>query len=87
MKKWKHLLKAVMAVGVIAMTAVQICAAAEGTAQITMTEAWKSNRHTRVKMQNRPGRAAKRGEYTATLPAIAKPGTRLSCRKPFTLQT
>lgn len=26
-------------------------------------------------------------EYTATLPAIAKPGTRLSCRKPFTLQT
>ena len=48
---------------------------------------WKSNRHTRVKMQNRPGRAAKRGEYTATLPAIAKPGTRLSCRKPFTLQT
>jgi hypothetical protein len=33
MKKWKHLLKTVMAVGVIAMTAVQICAAAEGTAQ------------------------------------------------------
>ena len=28
MKKWKHLLKAAMAVGVIAMTAVQICAAA-----------------------------------------------------------
>ena len=40
-----------------------------------------------TQMQNRPGRAAKRGEYTATLPAIAKPGTRLSCRKPFTLQT
>ena len=34
MKKWKHLLKAVMTVGVIAMTAVQICAAAEGTAQV-----------------------------------------------------
>ena len=32
MKKWKYLLKVVMAVGVIAMTAVQICTAAEGTA-------------------------------------------------------
>lgn len=38
MKKWKHLLKAVMAVGVIAMTAVQICAAAEGTAQAAASE-------------------------------------------------
>ena len=38
MKKWKHLLKAVMAVGVIAMTAVQICAAAEGTAQAAVSE-------------------------------------------------
>ena len=33
MKKWKHLLKAVMAVGVIAMTAFQICDAAERTEQ------------------------------------------------------
>ena len=38
MKKWKHLLKTVMAVGVIAMTAVQICAAAEGTAQAAVSE-------------------------------------------------
>ena len=38
MKKWKHLLKAVMTVGVIAMTAVQICAAAEGTAQAAVSE-------------------------------------------------
>ena len=38
MKKWKHLLKAVMAVGVIAMTAVQICAAAEGTAQAAVSD-------------------------------------------------
>ena len=38
MKKWKHLLKTVMAVGVIAMTAVQICAAAEGTAQAAASE-------------------------------------------------
>ena len=38
MKKWKHLLKAVMAVGVIAMTAVQICTAAEGTAQAAVSE-------------------------------------------------
>ena len=38
MKKWKHLLKAVMAAGVIAMTAVQICAAAEGTAQAAASE-------------------------------------------------
>ena len=38
MKKWKHLLKAVMAVGVIAMTAVQICAAAEGTAQAAASD-------------------------------------------------
>ena len=38
MKKWKHLLKAVMAAGVIAMTAVQICAAAEGTAQAAVSE-------------------------------------------------
>lgn len=36
MKKWKHLLKAVMAAGVIAMTAVQICTAAEGTAQASL---------------------------------------------------
>ena len=39
MKKWKHLLKAVMAAGVIAMTAVQICAAAEGTAQAAASDA------------------------------------------------
>ena len=38
MKKWKYLLKVVMAVGVIAMTAVQICAAAEGTAQAAVSE-------------------------------------------------
>ena len=38
MKKWKHLLKAVMTVGVIAMTAVQICAAAEGTAQAAVSD-------------------------------------------------
>ena len=38
MKKWKYLLKVVMAVGVIAMTAVQICAAAEGTAQAVVSE-------------------------------------------------
>ena len=38
MKKWKYLLKVVMAVGVIAMTAVQICTAAEGTAQATVSE-------------------------------------------------
>ncbi len=38
MKKWKHLLKAVMAAGVIAMTAVQICAAAEGTAQAAASD-------------------------------------------------
>ena len=38
MKKWKYLLKVVMAVGVIAMTAVQICTAAEGTAQAAVSE-------------------------------------------------
>ena len=38
MKKWKHLLKAVMTVGVIAMTAVQICTAAEGTAQAAVSD-------------------------------------------------
>ena len=37
MKKWKYLLKVVMAVGVIAMTAVQICTAAEGTAELFCT--------------------------------------------------
>lgn len=38
MKKWKYLLKVVMAVGVIAMTAVQICTAAEGTAAAAVSE-------------------------------------------------
>ena len=44
--------------------------------------------HQGKKLQNRPGRAAKRGEvYGYTSCYRETRGTRLSCRKPFTLQT
>ena len=37
MKKWKHLCKAAILAGVIAMTSVQICSAAEVTTQTDIT--------------------------------------------------
>ena len=37
MKKWKHLCKAAILAGVIAMTSVQICSAAEVTTQTDTT--------------------------------------------------